>query len=399
MSLVDHHDAAAVLDEWTNRVANLPNEIAFMYEEIEQKDKQISECLAIITKHDNAIQNWVRKNGGHVANPKESGMIKITKDSFDKAQTLQSEKLALAQKCQLVVDKHIRNLDSHIKVLQDRGEFPVDAELPSLLHDPPVPPVSRPATSTSLNHNVTTVPNRQINHFAQSVVSSQTHSQQNNSPSCPVPTTSSSVGLTGRQSRESSTVGNKRQHTISSINTQSSNILYRQSSLGPGTSKTPSFSATVRAGSAGPRTQTRIGPKKLAPNGNKPSGFGRRHKKSGLSRVKRSINKSSLSPTHDSEFSDVESGSVHEEDEARTPKRVPQGDGYENMIDMIDIEDDDGVDNRKYCTCQSISYGDMVACDNPSCEFEWFHWSCVGLKSEPLGTWICTACKAAGFKK
>jgi inhibitor of growth protein 3 len=34
----------------------------------------------------------------------------------------------------------------------------------------------------------------------------------------------------------------------------------------------------------------------------------------------------------------------------------------------------------------------MVACDNESCPFEWFHWTCVGLKSEPVGTWICPVC-------
>ena len=33
----------------------------------------------------------------------------------------------------------------------------------------------------------------------------------------------------------------------------------------------------------------------------------------------------------------------------------------------------------KYCTCKRVSYGDMVACENPDCPIEWFHFRCVGL--------------------
>eukprot|EP00897_Mesotaenium_endlicherianum_P009849 jgi/Mesen1/8893/ME000535S08205 len=44
----------------------------------------------------------------------------------------------------------------------------------------------------------------------------------------------------------------------------------------------------------------------------------------------------------------------------------------------------------------SESYGDMIACDNNKhCKGgEWFHYSCVGLTSEPQGKWFCPACRA-----
>jgi inhibitor of growth protein 3 len=35
----------------------------------------------------------------------------------------------------------------------------------------------------------------------------------------------------------------------------------------------------------------------------------------------------------------------------------------------------------------------MVACDNDSCPYEWFHWKCVGLTREPVGTWFCDECR------
>ena len=38
--------------------------------------------------------------------------------------------------------------------------------------------------------------------------------------------------------------------------------------------------------------------------------------------------------------------------------------------------------------------GNMVACDNPMCETEWFHFECAGLKLKPRGKWFCSeACE------
>jgi inhibitor of growth protein 4 len=48
-----------------------------------------------------------------------------------------------------------------------------------------------------------------------------------------------------------------------------------------------------------------------------------------------------------------------------------------------------------YCLCNRVSYGNMVACDNPECLIEWFHYQCVGLTEQPKGKWYCPACAAA----
>ena len=34
--------------------------------------------------------------------------------------------------------------------------------------------------------------------------------------------------------------------------------------------------------------------------------------------------------------------------------------------------------------------GRMVACDNPNCPREWFHFECVGLTRKPRGKWYCS---------
>lgn len=63
--------------------------------------------------------------------------------------------------------------------------------------------------------------------------------------------------------------------------------------------------------------------------------------------------------------------------------------------DLDDDDEDEGNEDTKvYCTCRSVSHGDMVACDNDNCPYEWFHWKCVGLTREPVGTWYCDECRA-----
>ena len=50
----------------------------------------------------------------------------------------------------------------------------------------------------------------------------------------------------------------------------------------------------------------------------------------------------------------------------------------------------------RYCTCDDISWGTMIACDNEAtCEKEWFHLSCVGLDDLPprRTKWYCPDCR------
>lgn len=47
-----------------------------------------------------------------------------------------------------------------------------------------------------------------------------------------------------------------------------------------------------------------------------------------------------------------------------------------------------------YCICEQIAYGEMIACDNKNCPYEWFHLQCVGLTKLPNNNkWYCPHCK------
>ncbi|KAG4302541.1 hypothetical protein PCK1_001125 [Pneumocystis canis] len=51
---------------------------------------------------------------------------------------------------------------------------------------------------------------------------------------------------------------------------------------------------------------------------------------------------------------------------------------------------DKSVKEPRYCFCNQVSYGRMIACDNRNCEKEWFHWDCVRITSIPKGKWTCS---------
>ncbi|KAF2401037.1 hypothetical protein EJ06DRAFT_582027 [Trichodelitschia bisporula] len=70
--------------------------------------------------------------------------------------------------------------------------------------------------------------------------------------------------------------------------------------------------------------------------------------------------------------------------------------GEEGEIDEGEIDEGEGNEPR-YCYCNDVSYGEMVACDNDGCKGEWFHLQCAGLTKAPAkdSKWYCNDCKGA----
>lgn len=89
---------------------------------------------------------------------------------------------------------------------------------------------------------------------------------------------------------------------------------------------------------------------------------------------------------------------------SRQRDSTPSGgisDVNDNNFDIQDYNDDlfsgynqgEEDDKQLYCFCQSVSYGEMVACDGENCKYEWFHYTCVNLKEPPKGAWYCPECR------
>lgn len=53
----------------------------------------------------------------------------------------------------------------------------------------------------------------------------------------------------------------------------------------------------------------------------------------------------------------------------------------------------DSDDDGPWCNCQQYIEGSqLIGCDNPDCQIQWFHMSCIGLATEPDGEWFCPSC-------
>lgn len=46
-----------------------------------------------------------------------------------------------------------------------------------------------------------------------------------------------------------------------------------------------------------------------------------------------------------------------------------------------------------HCRCPYDEVSEMIACDNPNCRVEWFHFDCVGIAVAPKGNWYCPDCR------
>lgn len=436
MPQIESLDPALILDDWANRVSNLPEEIRFIQDEVTDKDRQVAECLKIIDDRDGRIQKWIKANGSHAPNPREDGYRQAIRDNFAKAEQLSNEKIALTQRLQTIMDKHIKHLDMQIKVLYDRNEpgFTDPDELPSLLRPTAANNSAPSARSVNPSANPVTAvlsPLATPTHPAgprgasSQIRNVQTTTQHASS----APTSPAATMIMKRGQRETSAgpgsgalPRNPRTNIALGNAPNTSSGLARHSSLGPGTPKGHTATGIQRAGSAGPRTAIKgsIAPgRKGTPSGSSNRGGIKKSTpaggpKSGLQRVRKTA-KNSPSASAESELSDADSAVSGEESDTRTGGRAtPAGrvsaphsemreagsaprTKREHDEDHMYVDDDEGSDDKKYCLCQKVSFGDMIACDNDDCPYEWFHWSCVGLKSEPQpgGTWFCPVCTAA----
>lgn len=86
-----------------NAVANVPPELAHLYEEMEAKDRVMQECKHTIARLDGSIQKFLKMNGARQVNPKEEGYVQTISSNFDKLERIQDEKVALSEKAAILV--------------------------------------------------------------------------------------------------------------------------------------------------------------------------------------------------------------------------------------------------------------------------------------------------------
>ncbi|XP_005095357.1 inhibitor of growth protein 1 [Aplysia californica] len=83
------------------------------------------------------------------------------------------------------------------------------------------------------------------------------------------------------------------------------------------------------------------------------------------------------------------------EEKEKVPKKKKKRKTVKKETNRGDSPLDFQIDPNEptYCSCNNVSYGEMIGCDNEKCVIEWYHFGCVGLRTKPKGKWYCPDCR------
>lgn len=426
-------DCASVLEQFIQDAANLPAEINHMMEEIQAKDKEMQKFISTINGKDGALQKHIKLNGVLAPHPKEGEYNEAIQKNYELCADLQAQKVALSEKACNLLERQLKRFDVKIRELQSDGQLVDGPPLPSVFNRKPEPqkaytdmPSNLPlqaASVSALNANAHRI-NAQVAASMQQAQARQI--SQISSITAPVQrasapaTPAAAIQQQRQKERETSLGADSKRRKLgnplagANLPAQPSNL--RQSSLGPGTPKpgTPTASGTSRAGSIPRTTSTQpVGP------GVKKSNLSKKvmshqvtklkNKHTKHARLSSAGRKKGQSPsvrggrggTAASEDDSVLSSADASETDASQPrsrrgnKKAPVDDGDVEMGDEDEGDDDDGEDNTRYCYCNQRSYGEMVACENDDCQYQWFHTGCLNMKKIPDEDedWYCPTCR------
>ncbi|EJD03861.1 uncharacterized protein FOMMEDRAFT_83591 [Fomitiporia mediterranea MF3/22] len=337
VAVANQEEAATIAAEFLSSLDNLPNEVQHLLAEIKHKDTRVNELQQEIHKNSDRYFRHALKNL-NIKEPKENGKDKDTKDSaiqarvsnaFAEMEQLSKEKIALATRLVETLTRVSARLDhDHARVVQLSGEQ------------------TQEQYEVRGGYVVGTLPG----------ASAPIGLSANTSISAPVP----------RSVRE----------LQDSLRSAVANELVSATPPPPGAAQ----NAQKRKlhDSHCRRLNTGAAVASISAN------VSRAHTPQARSRLSQQVHPSPPPPPAASRSRRIATPAVDEDDEGEDA----DADGD------VDDQDESGdpEDKGLYCYCQKVSYGEMIACDNDSCPYEWFHLGCVGLKQPLPDSWFCDEC-------
>ncbi|KIX07733.1 uncharacterized protein Z518_02387 [Rhinocladiella mackenziei CBS 650.93] len=432
--MASNEDCASVLEQFIHDAANLPAEINHMMEEIQAKDKDLQKYLSVINQKDTTIQKHLKVNGVLTPHPKENEYAELVKKNYELCVELQDQKTALSEKACNLLERQVKKLDLKIKELQNDGQLLDGPPLPSVFNrkaevqktfvDLPANLPLQNASISALNanthrinaHMVATMQQAQTRPLPQ-IATANAPVQRNSAPATPA----SAVQQQRQREREHSLGADNKRRKLgnplagTSLPTQPSNL--RQSSLGPGTPKagTPTGTSASRAGSiprttgsqqaAAPSKKSGLSKKvishqqvnKLKQKGTNKGRLSAGRKKGQSPSVRGGRGGTAASEDADSVLSSADASETDASQSRgrRSNKKHPVDEPDVEMGEDEDAEDEEGEDDKRYCFCNQRSYGEMVACENDDCPYQWFHTGCLNMKKVPDEDedWYCPTCR------
>ncbi|ODQ80128.1 hypothetical protein BABINDRAFT_17989, partial [Babjeviella inositovora NRRL Y-12698] len=131
-------DTSAILEQYTQDLANLPSELAHLLQELREKDLKLYESRKKLLQRDNQIHKFIRQNGSLTKNPKEQQLYGKIEEDFRACERIQEQKNVLANTALFLVSKYLLSLDNDMDKLEREGLLaPVEDGMASA-----TPPVS-----------------------------------------------------------------------------------------------------------------------------------------------------------------------------------------------------------------------------------------------------------------
>ncbi|PVH23514.1 hypothetical protein CXQ85_003804 [Candidozyma haemuli] len=122
-------DTTAVLDKYTQDLSNLPLEVKHLFDEIKAKDQQLAEARRRYQSKDSQLHKFIRANGTLTKHPKEVQLNQKVEEEMKQMQSIQKEKILLANTALFLVSKHMFNFEVDIQKLErDDLLAPVDED-------------------------------------------------------------------------------------------------------------------------------------------------------------------------------------------------------------------------------------------------------------------------------
>ncbi|CAG8583899.1 9488_t:CDS:10 [Acaulospora morrowiae] len=417
-------DANEYLIQFLGSIDNLPSEIHYHFTELTNKDQEIEKITDRIERRKkrlwclydgvpfededsdcSVVENKRRRVARVITEFEDEEVLKdkIIKD-YVRASQLQDEKIEIADKALVLVERHIKRLDEdfsslfpHYNLRECINEsFNSASSSPSRIESmsaattiqtitdfngTPVTTratVHQPSTALTLASTSTfpnTTPFDYNNGLYYPSGADTTEEGQFCKPSeclrnfeIPLPLLPNPSSSSATRCNKDSTASGRRQ---SSIATVANNGRRRKQSHTP--TYVPNVDSSTPVGNNAPSSRS-IKLRLLS---------GDEHINTGSSIVDQDAGEIDNSSILDSE-------TMNEYDNTLVAENSSYESGYVQPIDP---------NEPVYCVCRQVSFGEMIGCDGENCPFEWYHLDCVGLKAVPEGRWFCDHCTGANQMK
>ncbi|OUM54267.1 hypothetical protein BVG19_g3630 [[Candida] boidinii] len=397
-------DPSSLLEQYTQDLSNLPNELHYLLEELKEKDLRLYEIKKSIRKKDAQLHKYIKDHGSLVKHPKEDSLYSKMKSDFDKSKKLQEEKILLSNTALFLISKHFTKLQNDVEKLERSGVVP-----------PIISAVEDEDQEASLSDALANLNPKGTGSNTPDASLVNTHTNSHNH-------SHSAARNRGRanRGRGGTPIAHGHHHsgshnalpngTGSGLTISISNPNSRGGSAGASATPGASGPANGTPGSTGLETvagSTRTGSSVVSSSGTGSADRSRSATPGGGStstgnrKKVKSENELSIGDTVTGNNALTASGSGTNPNVGSTKLtlglRATDLD-HAMPLNTLHIPATSGMvgveeDGELYCFCQQVSYGNMVACDNSDCKYEWFHYDCVGLKEPPQGIWYCPDCR------